>query len=117
MSEVSDTLLSLLLPEGILDYFELTKVDKDGEGFHFHLQEKDIAPEGYERKALESKGFLPESVVQDFPIRGQKAFLYFKRRRWRIISSGFIITRNWELVAKGTRITKEFSAFLKGIFG
>jgi hypothetical protein len=56
-------------------------------------------------------------VVQDFPIRGQKAFLYFKRRRWRIISWGFIITRNWELVAKGTRITAEFSAFLKGIFG
>ena len=71
MSEFSDTLLSLLLPEGILDYFELTNVHKDGEGFHFHLQEKDIAPEGYERKALESKGFLPESVVQDFPIRGQ----------------------------------------------
>jgi hypothetical protein len=117
LSEVSDTLISLLLPEGILDYFELTQVHKDAEGLHIHLQEKDIAPEGYERKALESKGFLPESVVQDFPIRGQKAFLYFKRRRWRIISSGFIITRNWDLVAKGTRITAEFSAFLKGIFG
>ena len=117
MSEVSDTLLSLLLPDGVLDYFELTKASKDDEGLHIHLREKDIAPEGYDRRALESKGFLPESVVQDFPIRGQKAFLYFKRRRWRINSSGFMITRNWELVAKGTRITAEFSAFLKGIFG
>jgi hypothetical protein len=74
LSEVFDTLISLLLPEGILDYFELTKVDKDTGGLHIYLQEKDISPEGYDRKALGSKGFLPEFVVQDFSIRGKKAF-------------------------------------------
>ncbi|MBB2150342.1 ISAon1 family transposase N-terminal region protein, partial [Pedobacter gandavensis] len=72
MSDAAETLISLLLPEGILDYFELTKVEKEAKILNFYLEEKNIAPEGYDKKDLESKGFFPEVGIQDFPIRGQK---------------------------------------------
>lgn len=117
LNEASTTLISLLLPEGILDYFELTHVSKDAAGVNIFLEEKNIAPAGYQKHELESKGFLPEVRIQDFPIRGQKVALCVKRRRWKVLSTNTTITRDWDLVIKGTRMTTEFGLFLKGIFG
>ncbi len=34
------------------------------------------------RIKLQSKGFFPEAIVQDFPIRGKNVFLHITRRRW-----------------------------------
>jgi hypothetical protein len=117
LSQATDTLISLLLPEGILDFFELTKVEKDPKGLNIYLEEKNIAPEGYQKEQLASKGFFPEISIQDFPIRGQKVALCVKRRRWTVLSSNLIISRDWDLIIKGTRMTTEFGLFLKGIFG
>ena len=66
MSEDGNTLISLVLPEGILDYFDLTKAKKDSTGLNIYLEEKNIAPDGYDKHELESKGLLPESRIQDF---------------------------------------------------
>ncbi|WP_167515746.1 ISAon1 family transposase N-terminal region protein, partial [Pedobacter petrophilus] len=101
----------------ILDYFELTKVDKEGKMLNIYLQEKNIAPDGHQHQDLESKGFFPEVEIQDFPIRGQKVALCIKRRRWTIKKTGEIISRDWGLIRKGARMTTEFGLFLKGIFG
>ena len=117
MSEAAETLISLLLPEGILDYFELTQVEKEGKMLNLYLEEKNIAPDGYAIKELESKGFFPKVRIQDFPIRGQKVALCIKRRRWTVKNSGEIISRDWNLVRKGARMTTEYGLFLKGIFG
>lgn len=117
MSTAYETLVRLILPEGILEYFELTHVGQTEAGLEIHLEEKNIAPAGYEKVRLESKGFLPETSIQDFPIRGHKVALCIKRRRWEVLESGAIITRDWNLVRKGARMTTEFGTFLKGIFG
>jgi len=110
-------LVSLLLPEGMLEYFDIANTANDKEGLSIYLEERNIPPVGYKSEDLESKGFLPEIRVQDFPIRSRKAFLCIRRRRWEVKSSGEIISRDWKLVQAGTRMTKEFAAFLKGIFG
>ena len=107
----------MLLPEGILEYFELTQVEKASEGLNIYLAEKNIVPSEYQNQRLESKGFLPEVSIQDFPIRGQKVVLRIKRRRWKVLETEIIITRDWNLVHKGARMTTEFGLFLKGIFG
>jgi len=117
LSAAAETLISLLLPEGILDYFELTQVEKEGKMLNIYLEEKNIGPDGYTNKDLESKGFFPEVSIQDFPIRGQKVALCIKRRRWTVKQTGEIISRDWDLVRKGARMTTEFGLFLKGIFG
>ena len=92
LSEAAETLISLLLPEGILDYFELTQVDKEAKMLNIYLEEKNIAPDGYDKKDLESKGFFPQVVIQDVPIRGHKVALCIKRRRWTVKSTGEIIS-------------------------
>ena len=117
MSTPHETLVRLLLPEGILEYFELTNVAQTPVGLNIYLEEKNIVPADYENRRLESKGFLPEVSIQDFPIRGHKVALCVKRRRWEVKRSGEIITRDWNLVRKGARMTTEFGTFLKGIFG
>lgn len=117
MSATYETLVGLILPEGILEYFELTNVIQTETGLNIYLEEKNIVPAGYENKRLESKGFLPETSIQDFPIRGHKVALCIKRRRWEVLESKEIITRDWDLVRKGARMTTEFGTFLKGIFG
>ena len=112
-----ETLVSLLLPQGILEFFELTNVTQLSTGLNIYLEEKNITPSEYKDQKLESKGFLPEISIQDFPIRGQKVNLCIKRRRWEVKETGAIITRDWDLVRKGARMTTEFGTFLKGIFG
>ena len=118
MSSAYETLVRLILPEGLLEYFELIDVRPSGNGqLNIYLEEKNHAPSGYEKSQLESKGFLPETAIQDFPIRGHKVALCIKRRRWEVKETGSIITRDWDLVRKGARMTTEFGTFLKGIFG
>ena len=117
MNQAEQTLISFLLPPGILDYFEILKVEKELKELQIYLEEKNIAPSGYQIMDLESKGFLPEVAIQDFPIRGQKVALHIKRRRWTVKRTGDIISRDWDLVRKGARMTTEFGLFLKGIFG
>ena len=89
-----ETLIRLILPEGLLDYFELTDVKPAENGqLNIYLEEKNLPPTGYQKAQLESKGFLPEAAIQDFPIRGHKVALCIKRRRWEVKSSGEIITK------------------------
>lgn len=108
-------LLKLLLPEYLVDYFEVISYEKQGEQLHLYFEEKNELPQEYSGHKLTSKGFFDEIVVQDYPIRGQHAFLHIKRRRWLNHNTNIVVSRNWDLVAKGTRMTTEFAAFLKEI--
>lgn len=109
-------LIELLLPAGILEYFDLIKTTQSPNGLHIYLEERNEPPAEYKDVKLHSKGLLDEVRVQDFPIRGQKVTLVIKRRRWEVVDTGQIVSRDWNLVADGTRITKEFGLFLKETF-
>jgi hypothetical protein len=115
--DTTKELISYLLPEGTLEYFEITHIVKDKEGLVLFLEERNLPPAEYKDQTLHSKGFLPEVRVQDFPIRQHKVQLSIKRRRWEVQPGGEIVTRNWDLVMKGARLTKEFALFLKGVLG
>lgn len=103
----------LFLPEGMLDYFEVTAAEKTKEQYVISLVEKNLHPGEFAGHKLSSKGFLEEITVKDFPIRGRACYLRIKRRRWLNEDLSKVVSRDWELVAKGTRMTKEFAAFLK----
>lgn len=112
-----EELLQLLLPEGILEYFAVTRIYQDHKEIWIYLEELNVTPIEYAQEQLISKGFMEESSMQDFPIRGKAVRLFVKRRRWYNNSTGQYVTRNWDMVAEGTRMTKEFAAFLKAILG
>jgi len=56
-------------------------------------------------------------MIQDFPIREWKVFLKIRRRKWKDLESGKVVSRDWQLAAKGTSMTQEFASFLKEMVG
>ena len=78
------SLASIILPEGMLDWFNLKDVrttTTDGQTtIHIYLDENEKTPD--ERKDLRPNGFTRESTFHDFPIRGQEVLLHIRRRRW-----------------------------------
>jgi transposase len=110
-------ILSLFLPAGLLDYFEFTDYSNMGSYYIFCLTEKDEIPEELQNLPLISKGFYPEIVITDFPVRDHTVYLKVKRRRWEDKVTHKTYSRDWKLVADGTRITTEFGSFLKELLG
>lgn len=107
--------IEMILPVGIMDYFEVTQFNKEESSYVIYLSEKNIPPIEYELTKLTSKGFFDQITIQDFPIRGKASYLKIKRRKWINEATGEIVFRDWNMVAKGTRMTLEFAAFLKAI--
>jgi hypothetical protein len=108
-------LIKLVLPQFLVDHFDLVKSRKEEEVLHLYFEERNTPPKEHTSRVLISKGFHKEITVQDFPLRGSTVYLHVKRRRWTDKGSGEIIQRDWNLVAQGTRMTTEFAAFLKEI--
>ena len=105
----------LFLPEGLLDFFEVSSAEKTKEGYTVNLVEKHLQPGEFPGQRLTSKGFYGAVTVRDFPIRGRACYLKLKRRRWLDEDTGQLVSRDWELVAKGTRMTNDLATFLKGL--
>lgn len=108
-------LIKLVLPQFLVDHFDLLNSRKEEEVLHLYFEERNAPPAEHSSRVLISKGFHKEITVQDFPLRGNTVYLHLKRRRWTDKGSGEIIQRDWNLVAQGTRMTTEFAAFLKEI--
>ena len=87
-SEETHSLLNLVLPKGILDYFTVSNIEQTEENVNIYLSEKNIVPQEYIKDKLVSKGFFDEIRIQDFPLRGKDVFLLIKRRRWFNESTG-----------------------------
>lgn len=107
--------LKLILPELIVEHFDLVNTKTEQEKMHLYFEEKNMPPKEYNNKQLISKGFLNDITIQDFPLRGKSVYLHIKRRRWTDKQSLKIIQRDWNITAQGTRMTQEFAAFLKEI--
>ena len=113
---------SIILPEGILDLFEVTNVDEENTGnidktgtevrvIHIYLDERDLRQkEWYD---LQPNGFIEPRKINDFPIRDRKVVLYVRRRRWLEGDGTSIILEHDDLVAEGTSYFKEFAGVLK----
>lgn len=110
-------LLELILPEGILEYFEIISVEKIQIGFEVYLEEKSDIPTEFSAMSLRCHDFHQEQTIHDFPLRGKVFDLKVKRRRWLNTETNHVISRDWNLMARGTRFTQEFAAFLKGLPG
>lgn len=93
MSNASE-LLKLLLPEYLIEYFEILKFEEENNILHLYFEEKNTLPKEFSLLSVQSKGFLTEITVDDFPLRGKSVKLHIKRRRWTEVKSGNIIQRD-----------------------
>tara|TARA_R110002050_G_C8874387_1_gene508366 strand:- start:1013 stop:1363 length:351 start_codon:yes stop_codon:yes gene_type:complete len=115
MSSEIKNLMKLLLPEFLVDHFDVVKVNQISSRIDIYLEENITAPIEFKDLNLISHGFHKQSIIKDFPIRGKQVYLYVKRRRWLNKSTKEVVSRDWNILAKGTRMTAEFASFLKGI--
>ena len=111
LSSVEQQLLSLILPAGLLDYFEIKSVRDIKIGYEVLLEEKADIPVEYINEPMRCHGFYPQQTIHDFPLRGKVFDLIVKRRRWLNTSTKEVVSRDCDLVAKGTRFTQEFATF------
>ena len=108
-------LLKLILPEFLINHFDLVKNTKNGEVMDLYFEEANVTPKEESVRKLIAHGFHKKVTIQDFPLRGNTVYLHVKRRRWLDKATQEVVQRDWNLVAQGTRMTTEFAAFLKEI--
>jgi len=111
------SLARFILPEEIIDNFDIVGIEEKSGVLHIRLDEQAVLPSGYTSEILSPNGFFPSSRVYDFPIRDHKVILHIRRRRWLEKGTGKSLSRSWEMTAEGTRYTVGFAAFLKEVFG
>ena len=111
----SKELLKLILPEYLVEHFNITKVEELNSRLDIYFEEKNDYGNQLPDRQLISKGFYPMAIIEDFPLRGKSVKLHVQRRRWTDKNTGEIISRDWNVIAQGTRMTQEFSEFLKKI--
>ena len=121
-----ELLVRFMLPEGMLDYFEVTKIEeevtdeKDETGtliriLHIHLDERDLRAVAWHD--LHPNGFTEPRLFNDFPQREHKVLLHVRRRRWLDHDNRNVILESLPLVAEGTCYSVEFAGFLKKMVG
>ncbi len=130
MNPQYEILAKCLLPEHMLEWFDLTNVEikprekksKQDEQIaeyspnviHLYLDENELTPEN--REDLRPNGFTSAKTFHDFPIRGQEVLLHVRRRRW-LDAEGRNVMSEFDFIQESTRCSKELADFLKEAFG
>lgn len=114
MEKSSVFIAEIFLPLGTTEWFEITGHTRDDKDVRITLEEKNIPPitEKDKDKKIFSKGFS-EITITDFPIRGRRTLLTFRRRYWQIEGRKELLKRDIKLSFPGTQLEKEFADFLK----
>lgn len=114
MTNPESSALDVFLPEGTRRYFVVSAYSKDETDIRIVLEEKDEPPltETEVGKKIISKGFH-DITITDFPIRGHRSLLTFKRRYWQVEGRKELLKRDLPLTFPGTHLETEFANFLK----
>lgn len=121
-----EILVRYMLPQGMLDTFEVTRVEEECTGeydetnteiriLHIYLDERDLRDDVWHD--LKPNGFTEARVFNDFPVREHKVALHVRRRRWLSDDGKNQLLDTPALVADGTSYSVEFAAFLKEVVG
>ena len=111
----SDQLLRAILPDVLIDNFDVVSYEKSETRFDIWLDEKKVMMRDDKKNGnIISHGFGDYRAIQDFPIRGRATFLHVRKRKWLDKDSGEIFSYDWELSEfDETRLNAEFVSFLK----
>jgi len=110
--DTNKQLLELLLPEGIFEWFNVTSSTSDEHNVLITLTEKDEPPLANPRQKIIARKFH-DITITDFPVRGKRCLLTFRRRYWKIEGQEAYLKRNIDLSFPGTKLASEFATFLK----
>lgn len=111
----SDQLLRAILPDVLIDNFDIDSFEKSETLFDIWLSEKKVQlREDKKNASIIAYGFGEYTTIQDFPIRGRGTFLHVRKRKWLDKQSGEVFSYDWNLSEHDrTRLNAEFVFFLK----
>lgn len=104
--------LELIFPKSIFEWFAVAQATKDDQTVRIVFEEKNIPPGDHAGKLIVSKGFH-DITITDFPIRGRRTLLTFRRRRWQVEGEPGVLKRDIRISFPGTQLEQEFADFLK----
>ena len=96
-------LLEVVFPPGTFEWFDLTAGTADEQNIYFTLVEKDIPPTDQRITARK----FHDITITDFPIRGKRTLLTFRRRYWKVAGQKTLLKRDIPLVFPGTQLETE----------
>ena len=117
-------IVSLILPESMLDCFDIVKVEEVNlpstdlpfrpykRMVNLYLDERDNR--SAEQQDYKPNGFTEYTRVSDFPLRNRLVTLHIRRRRYEDAEGKNAVLCEYPLKAEGTSISPEFADFLKG---
>jgi len=114
MVDIAEEIFSFFLPDDVLKWFDVAGGTKNQAHIHITLEEKNEPPipEKHRGKKVVSKGFK-DITIDDFPVRGRRVQLTFRRRCWQIEGENALLKRDIQIHHEGTQLEKEFARFLK----
>ena len=94
-------LLRAILPDVLIDNFDIVNFDKSADRFDIYLDEKKVQlKEDKTNPDIISYGFGEYRTIQDYPIRGRATYLHVRKRKWLDKSSNEIwLSGNFWLVS------------------
>ena len=91
-------LLRAILPDVLIDNFDIVNFDKSADRFDIYLDEKKVQlKEDKTNPDIISYGFGEYRTIQDYPIRGRATYLHVRKRKWLDKSSNEIFSYDWDL--------------------
>lgn len=114
MTKEEQLVFSLFLPDGVLEWFDVVEGRRDENNIYLTLKEKNLPPVSNQDKdkKVVARGFT-DITITDFPIRGRRTLITFKRRYWQVEGREGYLKRDIKLSFPGTQLEQEFARFLK----
>ena len=112
--QLTKEVFELIFPQDIFEWFDLKSGKSDETTTRITFVEKDIPPlppETRDKKIIARK--FHNITISDFPLRGKKVLLTFRRRYWKIEGQKEYLKRDIRLTFPGTQLEKKFAVFLK----
>lgn len=116
--ELLKGLMKMVLPDGIIEHFDIESIKEKNESWELTLHEKeDHIPVSLKGKDVVKAGFCNPVELHGFPIKGKAFYIKIYRRRWKEAGGTKCYDNQYDLHEEGMKATREFGAFLKESFG
>jgi len=110
--EITKEIFELIFPKGLFEWFEITDGKSDDQQVSLTLTEKDLPPLSNQHQKIVARKFH-DVTITDFPLRGKRTLLTFRRRYWKLEGQAEYLKRDLPLCCPGTQLEKAFADFLK----